>query len=58
MTEVPKLDPYRTSGGRGQRLVHLSDRPAGGGEPSSQAFRVSRTLVEILLGSMRAGGGK
>jgi hypothetical protein len=47
MTEVPNLDPSRTSGGRGQRFVHLSDRPAGGGEPSSQAFRVSRTLVEM-----------
>jgi hypothetical protein len=27
--------------------MHPSDRPAGGGEPSSQAFRASRMLVEM-----------
>jgi hypothetical protein len=52
MTEAPNLDPslvhtYRTSGRHGQRFVHLSDLPAGGGEPWSQAFRVSRMLVEM-----------
>ena len=35
----------RTSGGGGQRFMHLSDRPAGGGEPSSQAFCATRMLV-------------
>jgi hypothetical protein len=49
VTQVPNLDPalvhtYRTSGGGGQRFMHPSDRPAGGGEPSSQAFRTSRML--------------
>ena len=43
------LDPSlaRTPEGGGQRFMQPNDRPAGGGEPSSQAFRASRMLVEI-----------
>ena len=65
VTQVPNLDPslvhtYRTSGGGGQRFMHPSDRPAGGGEPSSQCFRASRMLVEMpcFVFEFRYSGGK
>jgi hypothetical protein len=40
--------------------MHPSDRPAGGGEPSSQAFRASRMLVEMpcVVFEFRYSGGK
>ena len=64
---LPNLDPslvhtYRTScsGGGGQRFMHPSDRLAGGGEPSSQAFRTGRMLVEMpcFVFEFRYSGGK
>jgi hypothetical protein len=39
--------PTGLRGGGGQRFMHPSDRRAGGGEPSSQAFRASRILVKM-----------
>jgi len=40
--------------------MHPSDRPAGGGEPSSQAFRASRMLVGMprFVFEFRYSGGK
>jgi hypothetical protein len=41
--------------------MHPSDRPAGGGEPSSQAFRASRMLViemPCFVFVFRYSGGK
>ena len=35
--------------------MHPSDRLAGGGEPSSQAFRASRMLVEMPCFVFRGG---
>lgn len=51
VTQVPNLDPalahtYRTSGAGGQ-IMHPSDRPAGGGEPSPQVFHTSHMLIEM-----------
>jgi hypothetical protein len=40
--------------------MHPSDRLAGGGEPSSQAFRTGRMLVEMpcFVFEFRYSGGK
>ena len=60
--QMPKLDhslvhTYRTLGGGGQRFMNPSDRPAGGGEPSSQLF--TRVLChECFVFEFRYSGGK
>ena len=66
VNQAPNLDPSlaRTSGGGGpwtgwnHRIMHLSDRPAGRGGPSSQAFRTSRMLIEMSSCQFRYSGGQ
>ena len=64
VTQVPNPDPvlahaYKTSRANGQ-IMHPSDHPTGGGEPSPQAFRTSRMLIEMpyFIFEFRYSGGK
>lgn len=58
--DVSLVYTYRTSGGGRQRFIHLSDRPAGGGELSSQAFKFTRVvyLMPCFVSEFRYSGGK
>lgn len=45
---VSNLDSYLVHQPLELEIMHLSDRLAGGGEPLSQAFRVSRKMLCYL----------